>query len=279
MAFKDVLLCLPTYPEAASADAVDEAVRVCAGLAASAALIAPEVRFRYSKHPLAEALLHISELATAIEQRSSEAAAALAARFEEKAHGLGIYGGYHRLEGESYEFPDTAARLARTRDLCIIPYCAGAPARQMSEAVIFGSGRPTLIYGQGQVDGSFRSGKVLVAWDGGRAAARAVADALPLMQSAEVEVVTLVGEKATAQPGSTEPLAQHLARHGVDARFTEIPHGQAPVERTVVEHARERGADLLVMGAFGRSSLREFLLGGVTDSILEKPPLPVFLAH
>ena len=121
-------------------------------------------------------------------------------------------------------------------------------------------------------------GTVCIAWDGGSEAARALKAAVPLLiNAADVRVLTVESDSPTGFP-PTEAL-RYLARHGVKAELTELPRGNS-VEEALAEAVARAGADLLVMGAYGHSRLREFLFGGVTRFFLDEltaPPL--LIAH
>jgi nucleotide-binding universal stress UspA family protein len=279
--FRDILLHLQTYPDPTPLVAVDQATALCAHLGAAALATAFRVEFPLSTNPLADTLLRIGELAKAEERRSADAAAALLARFETAARAAGLTPSTATIGAESYEIPDKLAALARTRDLCVIPYGAtGAAHRIAAEAAIFGSGRPVLILPPRPAGFDGRVQTVLIAWDGGRAAARAVADALPILKiAATVRVLTVLNEKASVQGGSGAALVRHLAMHGVEAVAEEAAVKPLNATELIARRAESAKADLLVMGAFGRSGIREFILGGVTDDFLDNPPLPVLLSH
>lgn len=143
------------------------------------------------------------------------------------------------------------------------------------------SGRPFLV-----LPTLFDSGpigrRVTIGWDGGRESSRAVHDALPILRRADSVELTIVAaakaEPAGAAPGQS--IVDHLARHGVPASIrlvsTDIGHG---VDGALLAAAEDHQADLMIMGAFGASRLREMLLGGVTKSVLRQTRIPVFLSH
>jgi len=166
---------------------------------------------------------------------------------------------------------------ARLRDLTILP---ASSDQWYAEAVIFGSGRPTLILPTNLKRRPFQLATVAVAWDFSRAAARAISDALPLLELAnKVHIVTVVNEKALDTRRSGEELAKNLARHGIDAVLDKVDAKGRPIGEVLESFTSSQGADLLVMGAYGHSKWREFVLGGATRSLLSKPPLPILLSH
>ncbi len=119
-----------------------------------------------------------------------------------------------------------------------------------------------------------------MAWDFSRSAARAVSDAMPILELAEkVRIATVFNEKPMDTKHSAEGLARNLARHGIDVVLDKVDAGGRPIGAVLESHVLSHQANLLVMGAYGHSRLREFVLGGATKSLLSKPPLPILFAH
>jgi nucleotide-binding universal stress UspA family protein len=145
--------------------------------------------------------------------------------------------------------------------------------------LIFESGHPVLMIPR-TMPKPFALRKVTVAWDFSRPAARAVADALPLLAMARlVHIVTVVNEKRIDTTRSGPELAKHLARHGVEVILETVEAAGRSIGETLESCAKSHESDLLVMGAYGHSRLREFVLGGATRSMMFQPPLPVLLSH
>jgi nucleotide-binding universal stress UspA family protein len=120
----------------------------------------------------------------------------------------------------------------------------------------------------------------MVCWDGSRSAARAIGDAMPLLARArEVEVVVV--DEGTGRndeiPGAD--IAHHLARHGLKIKLQRIVAGDVDVANILLSHAADAGSDLIVMGGYGHSRLREFVLGGATRGILSSMTVPTLMAH
>jgi nucleotide-binding universal stress UspA family protein len=121
---------------------------------------------------------------------------------------------------------------------------------------------------------------VMVCWDGSRSAARAVGDALPFLLRAEkVEVVLVASEPGKSDEIPGADIAHHLARHGLKVELKRIVAVDVDVTNTLLSHAADVGSDLLVMGGYGHSRLREFVLGGVTRGILASMTLPTLMSH
>lgn len=171
---------------------------------------------------------------------------------------------------------DELARRGRLADLVIVrgPVAEVGFSRAV-ETAMFATGRPLLMVPETVPE---RLGMSLaIAWDGTLGAARAAGAALPLLSRAEtVTILTADMEKVGAKPSA---LADYLAEHGISARtWAFLPKEGALGERLLGE-AEEIGADMLVMGAYGHSRLREMVLGGVTQSVTAKSKIPVFMAH
>jgi nucleotide-binding universal stress UspA family protein len=119
-----------------------------------------------------------------------------------------------------------------------------------------------------------------VAWDGSRAAARAVRDALSLLRSAHSVTVLTAGEDKPIDPASVDGMRRFLEHHGIETGHREIRLGGEPIGKALQEEAALSGGGVLVMGGYGHSRLRELVLGGATSRILDQGPLlPVFMSH
>ena len=120
----------------------------------------------------------------------------------------------------------------------------------------------------------------MVCWDGSRPAARAIGDAMPLLAKAgKVEIVSIADDPGKEDKIEGVDMSQHLARHGLKVEVERIPRGDVDVADALLSHAADSGADIMVMGGYGHSRLRQFLLGGVTRSTLRSMTVPVLMAH
>ncbi len=179
------------------------------------------------------------------------------------------------------EARDQFAQLARHYDLTVVGQGGpdgGPDDALMGEGALMGSGRPIFMVPYIH-RGPVRLDTVMIAWDGGPLAARAVADALPLLKKAKRVTVVQIGA-----PGKAETLnpafdiTRHLSRHGVEASFKTIPSSN-DIGAALLSCAADLSADYLVMGGYGHSKLREFVFGGVTRSMFKSQTLPVFMSH
>lgn len=181
--------------------------------------------------------------------------------------------------------PAAAMRLsARYADLIV----AGQPEageegelQGLADELALSAGRPVLFV---PYAGRFATlGKrVLVAWDGGREAARAVSDALPFLQKADSVEVAVFDPERTARPHGEQPGADiglYLARHGVKVQVARQSGAGFDVGSQILSRAADTGADLVVMGAYGHARVRELMLGGVTRTMMEAMTVPVLMSH
>ncbi|HSA80603.1 MAG TPA: universal stress protein [Geminicoccaceae bacterium] len=183
------------------------------------------------------------------------------------------------------EVADALATNARYADLVILgqhdPDDPAAGPRYLQEEVILGSGRPALIVPYIGPAATFGE-RVMIAWDASREAARAVNDALPLLERAKAAGVVTVnpGDKPFGhgeEPGAD--IGLHLARHGIKVEVQRVESRDLDTANAILSHVANEGADVLVMGAYGHSRLREVVLGGVTRTILAEMTVPVLMSH
>lgn len=282
MSVRDVLLQIDSYPAATSAEAIEQAVGFTAAIGGVLSALAVEVDIRAPSNPLADYLIGLSDLAADEEQRSRSACQAALEVFSAKAKAAGVLGEALHSRSDLYCIGDHVAERARTRDLCIVPVTDSLDGqRSLAEAVVFQSGRPVVLFRPGQAN--LLSGglsTIVLAWDGSRSAARAMSDAIPVMLKArQVRVLTVVNEKPGARSGLGDEAVRHLKAHGVAAVADEVDASGRRIGKVLDDYVAECGSDLLVMGAYGRSRVREFILGGATDHMLHDPKVPLFLVH
>jgi nucleotide-binding universal stress UspA family protein len=177
---------------------------------------------------------------------------------------------------------DQFARIARRFDLAVVGQAepdASGVEEIIAEAALFESGRPTILVPYIQKT-PLKLDNVMVCWDGSRQAARAIADAMPLLEKAgRVEIVIIANERGKQDEIEGADMGQHLARHGLKVDVHRIAGGHIDVADALLSHAADSGADFMVMGGYGHSRLREFVLGGVTHSMFQSMTIPALLAH
>jgi nucleotide-binding universal stress UspA family protein len=204
------------------------------------------------------------------------------ARFEEAARRNGLSAESHVLDAEPAGAGELFAQVARHFDIAVVPQTepeTEGRAEIIIEAALFGSGRPTLVVPYIQKEG-LKLDRVLVCWDGSRAAARAVGDAMPFLERAKaIEVVTVSRQEAPRDELPGVDITRHLARHKIKVEFKRIVAGDIDVTSAILSYAADSSADFIVMGGYGHSRLREFVLGGATRGMLESMTVPVLMSH
>ena len=275
--FKDIAVLLPVDRPAG---ALIECAASVAGLfeahldgiacvyqAMNPAMIAPE----------AAAVVMSAQYQTGIDQ-----AAIVLDQFEIATRRLGIPHDATSTFDVSYAATRTVTEMARLHDLNILAQPDRSNPSQsdfLSEAVLFGSGRPMLMIPYIH-RGPFKSDRVLIGWDGGAPAARAVHDAMPFLRKATtIDVVTINENEDSASEVSSTALISHLTRHDLSARPHRITADTSNIHNAILSLAADNDTDLIVMGGYGHSRLREFILGGTTRGMLESLTVPALISH
>jgi nucleotide-binding universal stress UspA family protein len=206
-----------------------------------------------------------------------EEAIGVAERFKNMLRQDGVSGDWRLISGSATAF---VVRLSAAADLVIL----GQHDREVSTGldapweVLTASGRPVLITPNGRSINTLGQ-RVLIAWDGGRQAVRALHDALPLMAQSEEVILVQINPEDEAAKELAGDVASHLVRHGLNARAESITAQISATAEKLLTRAADVAADLVVMGAYGHSPLRERLLGGVTHDVLRDTSLPVLMSH
>jgi nucleotide-binding universal stress UspA family protein len=172
-------------------------------------------------------------------------------------------------------------RMARVADLAVLqPSDETLSLMQaLLEQVLFESGRPILVVPNGW-SAPASLANVLVAWDGSAKAARAIGDALPFLERAgRVELVSISGDPDETKMLGAADIAPHLSRHCRALTAVDLPASDGDIGAVLRAHAQNTHASMIVMGAYGHSKIREFVLGGVTRSMLNDPPVPVLMSY
>lgn len=276
MAIKDVTTILDLYDPAVPGPAF--------ALDLAAALEAHVTGIAIAMEPLAPGFLGspipADYIVGAIEEAERQAEAAAAA-FTAKASASGVSAETRTI---TLLAGSTAPIVAQTHlsDLVVIGqenFDLVEPMRgALIEALLFDAGVPVCVVPMGWRKG-YKVSRAVIAWDGSSTAARAVHAALPVLSpGTAVEVTIVAGNKAwTGEPGAD--VATYLARHGLEVTINTVNRDAGDVAATLINHIGETGADLCVMGAYGHSRLREFIVGGATRGILEGMTVPTLMAH
>ena len=225
----------------------------------------------------------VKRIAEIYRESAREAALLAEAHFGEATKEADIVTAWQSVEGDMAR---VLAERARFADLLLLGQhdTENPPtisAFSLPEKVVVDAGTPILVVPtRGTYDDIGRH--VLVTWDGSREAARTLRDAMPLLQAAERVSLLAVDpdRQGHIHSGANAPeVAAHLARHGVPTEATEISSGEKSVTEVFMAHLAKLGADLLVMGAYGRPRLLEFMLGGTTQDLLDRTTVPVLMSH
>ena len=213
---------------------------------------------------------------------SDKKARAAVARFEQAAKRAGVSAESNIISASISGAADRLGRLARRFDLVVVGQAdreKSAPDEVVDEGALFDSGRPVIFVPFIQKAG-LKLDRVMVCWDGSRAATRAVADSLPFLRKAkQVEIVMVASGRSKSDEIPGADLGQHLARHGLKVEVKRITSPDIDVPSTILSYAADSSADMIVMGGYGHSRLREFVLGGATRGILETMTVPVLMSH
>lgn len=219
-------------------------------------------------------IVNVSEgIAKSAEQRAQAAFATS----EEKAKtsGMAVTASFRRAQGLFFRAVAQAAELS---DLVAFGVIAGPDTVELSEGfveVLTRSGRPVLLSAEAP---SRLARKIVVGWDGGASAARAISAALPFLKKAAVTEILSI-QKTPHTEAHFADLKEYLTLHGVKATERTVEQGSRQIGQALLDDAAASGADLLVMGAYGRGPLRESVFGGATAHIRSHATLPIFLAH
>ncbi|EQB04692.1 universal stress protein [Sphingobium baderi] len=273
---RDILLQANSHPEPTPDWALDRMAELAARLGAKIGIGVCKVHISPLSNWLANSLLDVDGIIAGENRKSADNADALVTAFASRMPAT------HRGEAFLINCPGTVthwqfAVRARTHDLSVVPVYGHRGSVAVAEGLIFESGRPVLLLPHVQ---ALNPERIAIAWDGSRVAARALADALPLVRLAKaVFIVQITGEKDLTQAAAAQDAIAHLAHHGIKAQAIDVPLEGQDAAASLQAYCERNGHDLLVMGAFGHSRVREFVLGGVTRSILDGPRLPVFISH
>jgi len=215
---------------------------------------------------------------------AAEASASTEAGFRDRIRQNDVRGEWRFVEGH---VPATVALHARYADLTVVgqpdPYDSRQDSNRDATVVtpLMSSGRPVLIV---PYAGDFEAigTQVLVAWNASREAARAINDALPLLEFAKKVTILAVNPRHGVAGHGDVPaadIALHLARHGVKAEAAHTVANDIPDGEALLSYAADIGADMIVAGGYGHSRAREMVFGGVTRTLIAEMTVPVLLSH
>lgn len=269
---------LNSYPEAASDAAILAAISFAGALGCKVHVSTFAVEFPSVPSPIGAYLINVEALSRAAEERSRAECKRLEALVEKAGNpGLGVSVTNHEVVMGGA--PTSAAAEARYFDLSLLPWSAAAVATQdMAQSLVFGSGLPVILVPPNAAMGTVDH--LAIAWDESRVAARALGDALRILPlGGKVSVLTVQDEKALNGTGLAQTLASSLDLRGYEARAVDLTLDGRSIAMALQDAAVAEGAQLLAMGGFGHSRLRDFILGGATKGLLEDLRIATLLAH
>jgi nucleotide-binding universal stress UspA family protein len=280
MAIKDVFLPLVGEPDAAAIAAIDKCVAVAGHLGARVSAMAVEEDIHV--RPTVMISNDLDNAAACEAVRSVSDAVGLLTAFDFATTRFGVRNEQTLSRLAQADIPGNIAACARLRDLSLVVVKRDDErSERIVERLIFESGRPILICPEEFVaELPAALDNVVIAWDHTAPAARAVADALPVLQSAaSVRIITATDDKTPAILESGAALVDHLVEHGIKATFETVKIEGSSVGKVFEAYVKAHPINLLVMGAYCHSRLNETIWGGATKTVIARPPCWVLMSH
>jgi len=226
-----------------------------------------------------------AEVGQLLSKEQHERAFELARLFETATKGQDFVAEWRFLKNNQRAVATTLVELGRAADIILVSGEINDPPSGVTNpgiaSVVMSSSRPALLVPEAYTDKSLGE-FVLVAWDGSRESSRAVFDSLPLLKSASTVWLHRINsndESKNHGDDLTKDLADTLSRHGVDLELSFSQCNARKVGEELLTVAGDRGADCMVMGAYGHSRMHSLLLGGATRYVLQNATIPLFLSH
>lgn len=265
---------LNTHPDSPSEDATLAAVNLARRLGFGMHIATFAVEIPPMASPLGGFMIEVEGLARRIEERSKADCDRLRALIEAQDQKAILFTHHQPVMGAA---PETAAIESRYFDLVLLPWSAGS-AQDMAQALVFGSGLPVVLVPESTKIS--RVDHIAIAWDESRVAARAMGDALRLLaEGGRITVLTVQDEKALSGAGVAETLVASLELRGYEARAVNLRLEGQPIAQVLQDAAIRAEAQILAMGGFGHSRLRDFVLGGATKAVLADLRMATLLSH
>lgn len=227
----------------------------------------------------------VAEMIEAQRKAYREEGQRIAATFREKTKLMSKPAEWRLVESQYATVGDALVQHARMADVAIVAQADAdwhlTRTLDAPESAVMESGRPVIVVPNGALARPDPR-RVMVAWNGRRESTRAAFDALPLLQNASGVDIVWIDPKTGSTGVGDLPCAEFattLARHGVKAEARPVRADEESVGLALIEESKRTGADLLVMGAYGHSRFREFILGGATRNQMRNMRIPVLFAH
>lgn len=277
--FRNLLVSIPT--ERSPRPAIDGAISLAATLQAH--LDAVSVGYETANMPLvAEGGAAVAAIFEVEREKALERAQAALDMFETEARRAGIAYNSRAIAALQGEAAAILGATARLYDLAVVAqpeFARDTYDNILAQEILFQSGAPVLFMPY-TFKGAFEAKHVGICWDGSRLAARAVRDALPLLERAEA-IIILTANEASSVPedASAAHLERYLGPLEVPTKISGITTETANIQSSILSLAADERLDLLVMGGYGRSRLKEAIFGGVTREMLESMTVPTLMSH
>jgi len=230
---------------------------------------------------LAEGGAAIAAISEGEHDRAMERARAVLGIFEADAKLAGITYSCRALTELQFEAAAIVGMVSRLYDLTIVAqpeFERESFDNTLAQAVLYQSGGPVLFIPY-IFRGALHGKRIGICWDGSRLAARAVRDAMPLLEQAEAIAILTINPGSVPDDASAAQLARYLSRLGVQTKIVDMTTNSVSIQASLLSLAADEGLDLLVMGGYGHSRLRETVFGGVTREMLETMTVPTLMSH
>ena len=274
-----ILVPLHTYPDGNSISIAAHVGVVARHLKADVHGLVLNATFPPASSIMGNMIINVDSMAREVTARCHTKGAALVLAMQAALEPIGIKFRSTQLDCVMGTIGGAAETYARYHDLIVTGLGTNDVSMEATaETVVFGSGRPTLLVPQDAAPSHYQH--VMIAWDGSRVATRAVADAHDFLRLAKtVTIAVVTDEKLIPEDNPGLKLLDYLDRHNINSTVALVQAQRRPIGRALQDHALEIGADVMAMGAFGHSRMRDFVMGGATAGILRNLKLPVLLSH
>lgn len=277
--YKKILVNIPT--ERSPRPVIDGAISLAARYKAE--LDAVSVGYESSSMPLvAEGGAAVAVIFEAEREKALERANAALAVFEAEAKQAGLVHSSRAISALQGEAAAILGATARLYDLNVVAqpeFERDTFDNTLAQEILFQSGGPVLFMPY-TFKGAFHAKRVGICWDGSRVAARAVRDAMPLLEKAEaITIITINADNSVPAEASAANLVRYLSGLGVPTEIDSLKTEKANIQSSILSLASDEGLNLLVMGGYGHSRLKETVFGGVTREMLESMTVPTLMSH
>lgn len=283
MSFKKALLYLPTYPDAPTEQVIRSTAFIAQQMGASLTAVIPELSPDPATWPVVMGgWIDVPAMVREAVRISMANATNLAADVQQAATDFTVPVEIRKTSDRLFPSAQPLVDMARLHDILILPVPETNDFdRDLVHPTLFGTGHPAILLPHGRGRKSLHKlDRIAIAWDFSREAARALSDSLPILRMArEVTVFSVLGEKGIRTSSTMSDVESLLKAHGITPVLEEITIRNETIGECISRHVSAANADMLIMGAYGHSRAREFVLGGATKSLIADPRFPVFLSH